>query len=85
MASHTMQAVYLLCDGCGKALGEDGRFRSAVEARAGAYAEGWRYPPSITPRGKPGNRTHDVCAECISEWVPREYVAHGQYRLPDRA
>lgn len=84
MSSHTMQAVYLACDGCRAEIGVDGRYRSAMEARAGAYAEGWRFPNALRKNGTPSQNTHDVCPTCIGEWQPREYVATDrQYRRPE--
>lgn len=83
MSSHTMQAVYLCCDGCKTELGVDGRFRSALEARAAGYAEGWRFPPALRKNGALSLNTHDVCPACIPGWEPREYVGVGnQYRRP---
>ena len=68
-----MQAVYLVCDGCDTEIGADGRFRSAAEARAGAYVEGWRFPQALTSRGLLGTRSNDVCPECITGWTPQEF------------
>jgi hypothetical protein len=79
-----MQAVYLVCDGCAAECGPDGRFRSAIEARAGAYADGWRFPAALTARGAQGSRTHDVCPACVPDWRPREYEGVSkQYRRPE--
>lgn len=83
MSSHTMQAVYLVCDGCQVEHGGDGRFRSAMEARAGSYVDGWRFPAAIKGNGDPSGRSHDVCPACIGSWQPRPFEGvTKQYRQP---
>jgi hypothetical protein len=77
-----MQAVILICDECGSELGADGRFRSAMEARAAAYGAGWRFPPALSSSGSEGSRSHDACPDCAPTWRPRQFTraGHKQYR-----
>ena len=81
MSTQTTQAVILICDECGAELGTDGRFRSAMDARCGAYAEGWRFPPVLTKTGAESRQTHDACPDCAPTWVPRGSLGYRpQYR-----
>lgn len=73
MSAEIMQAVVLCCDGCERSLGDDGRFRTSMEARAAAFSEGWRFPPKMKKNGQlssgTGSRnTSDVCPDCLPSW-----------------
>jgi hypothetical protein len=59
----------LTCDGCQTALGSDGEFDNAIEARALAYTKGWRFPGRLKQDGQPTrNLVSDVCPDCIGGW-----------------
>lgn len=79
MSTFHINALILRCDGCGTALLNEQQFTSAIEARAVAYNEGWRFPPQLSrTKGKPlGNRTSDVCPACLPGW---ELQTHGGTR-----
>jgi sarcosine oxidase delta subunit len=58
------------CDGCQQRL--KGDFSSATEARAAAYADGWRFPLRVNASGDAvRSRANDVCGECLPDWIPR--------------
>lgn len=75
MATLAMTLYLMECDGCQSTLGLPNGYSSATEARAAAYAEGWRYPPQPTKTGKVGARTFDVCPACLPEWRPEHRAA----------
>jgi hypothetical protein len=56
----------LICDGCAV---EQPEAASATEARANAWAEGWRFPRRATISGAPSSRTSDVCPGCLPGWT----------------
>jgi hypothetical protein len=60
------------CDGCGVIFGSREGFESQTEARAAAYAAGWRFPHVLTAKGKGSNQTSDACGECAPGWKPRQ-------------
>lgn len=68
MSSRFLSTMVLICDGCGAELMHTG---SAVETRARAYGEGWRFPNKQTKYGKASERTHDVCPACQETFVPQ--------------
>lgn len=65
-----MQAVVLICDGCQTEIGNGGEYRSAMDARAAAYAAGWRFPPKVKANGTASAVTSDVCPDCEPGWQP---------------
>jgi hypothetical protein len=70
MAALSFQRYLVECDGCQNRHGEpDGR-RTSEEARAAAYADGWRFPAMVKSDGKPGASTSDVCPKCVPNWTP---------------
>jgi hypothetical protein len=80
MSTEAMTRYVLVCDGCGaKHSQADGGHRSAIEARAAAYSDGWRFPPHVRKGGKPGSTTSDACPECLPNWTPQERAA--RYRV----
>lgn len=58
---------HLECDRCGALLGNEGvGYESPMDARAAAYAAGWRFPNRV---GKSGNKlkiTSDLCPACVA-------------------
>lgn len=73
MSTFTFSRVILECDGCKKRHGEPHGHASAREARIAAYVDGWRFPPMLKANGHYGERTNDVCGECIPTWVIRRW------------
>ncbi|MGD6750967.1 hypothetical protein [Streptomyces sp. BH105] len=73
MATITVHAVMLSCDGCGTRLRGGEQYSSATDARGAAYGEGWRFPPQISKRtGQPlTNSSSDVCPTCVPTWSPQ--------------
>ncbi|WP_150232247.1 hypothetical protein [Streptomyces filamentosus] len=75
MATLSFHRYLIECDGCQARHGEpDGR-RTSDEARAAAYADGWRFPAMIKSNGKPGASVSDVCPACITDWAPVRWGA----------
>lgn len=72
----------LVCDGCKATHGAPEGFNSAVEARAAAYAAGWRFPPRVRATGAVSAQTNDVCPSCIGEWMPKR--AHDSWANRER-
>lgn len=71
MSTLAMTRYLLECDGCQTTMGtESGGLRSALEARAAAYSEGWRFPPQLRADGTLGVNASDVCPKCIDGWTP---------------
>ena len=66
----TVMRYYVSCHGCG-AQTDDGGHDSHFEARAAAYAEGWRYPARVRTDGSASKETDDVCPKCVPSWTPR--------------
>lgn len=78
-----MQAIVLVCDGCGVQVGLHGEFRNALEARAYAFNLGWRFPPLVNKDGSfHASSANDVCTRCLPNWLPqsREQKPKGGYR-----
>lgn len=65
----TITIYTIKCDGC------DIRHRethdSIFEARAAAYAAGWRFPARVKANGENGRETNDVCPNCAPGWKAR--------------
>jgi hypothetical protein len=50
----------------------DPTFASSIEARAAAYAEGWRFPPKLLgDRSQSPTQVSDVCPDCTEDFVPQ--------------
>ena len=65
MSGETITRYVLRCDGgCGTERGSNGEYANAMEARAAAYGEGWRFPSKMRADGKPSARTRDLCPKC---------------------
>jgi hypothetical protein len=62
----------LECDGCKAIFAAPMGHISPMEARAAAYADGWRFPNLVNKHGETTNQTSDACPECIPTWEPRE-------------
>ena len=71
MSSLTLIRHLISCDGCQAIYGTAKGFDSQMEARASAYAAGWRFPNLMTTAGKPSTRTSDVCPACACNWTPQ--------------
>lgn len=70
MSGRTITRYVLTCDGCGTERGNEGGYENAMEARAAAYADGWRYPSKTRKGGAPSTRTCDVCPKCLPTFDP---------------
>lgn len=70
----TVQIVrnVLECDGCKAIFGTPSGYASPMEARAEAYAAGWRFPNQVNKYGDTVRTTSDVCPNCIQNWTPQE-------------
>ncbi|WP_242890141.1 hypothetical protein [Actinomadura litoris] len=68
----TVTRIVLACDGCGTTFGGPVGLLNPMEARAAAYAEGWRFPNRLGRHGELVSATSDVCPGCIDDWEPRE-------------
>lgn len=73
MSTLNFSRVVLECDGCKKRHGEPHGHASSREARIAAYIDGWRYIPMVKANGQYGERTDDVCDECVPTWIPRRW------------
>lgn len=62
---------FLVCAGCKEEHGLPDGHRSAVEARAAAYTDGWRFVPRVRVTGRVSMETDDVCPACVDGWTPR--------------
>lgn len=58
----------LVCDGCGQQFGMDVCYGSAIEARAAAYGDGWRFPEKIRKTRGESKSVSDVCPKCTHGW-----------------
>lgn len=76
MSGRTVTRYEMKCDGCNVVFGENGEFRTAIEARAAAYAAGWRFPPKerIGGRGPSQKQISDVCPKCAPDWESQPVV-----------
>lgn len=72
MSSLTFTRYLIECDGCGAVFGSREGFESQTEARAAAYATGWRFPHVLTAKGVASNQTSDACGKCAPDWKPRQ-------------
>lgn len=65
MSSVPMNRMLIRCDSC--EVMSSGEHPTAMEARAAAYVQGWRFPPRIGINGKSSpNRTDDLCPSCVA-------------------
>lgn len=71
MAIRQELRTFLVCAGCKAEHGPPAGHSSAVEARAAAYADGWRFLPRVRASGAVSMETDDVCPYCIEGWTPR--------------
>jgi hypothetical protein len=63
----------------------DATFSSAIEARAAAYAEGWRFPPKLLGDDSPSpTQVSDVCPDCGPDFVAQHVVNPHQGRKGTR-
>lgn len=68
----TVTRIVLECDGCGAIFGAPiGLALNPMEARATAFAEGWRFPNRINGEGELLTTTNDVCPVCAPDWKPQ--------------
>lgn len=60
----------------------DPTFSSAIEARAAAYAVGWRFPPKrLGDHSDSPTQVSDVCPDCTGDFDPQYVVnPHGNRR-----
>jgi hypothetical protein len=71
VSGKTITRYVLKCDGeCGTERGANGEYENAMEARAAAYADGWRFPSKTTMNGKTSAQSCDVCPECLPTFDP---------------
>jgi hypothetical protein len=78
MASLSFLRHLIECDGCKVTFGDQQGFDSLTEARALAYAAGWRFPHMVDAKGKATKRTSDVCPDCLSTWTAEQFGKTGQ-------
>lgn len=66
--------IVLECDGdgCGATFGGPVGMLNPMEARAAAWAAGWRFPNRLGRSGEPIAVTSDACPVCAPDWKPRE-------------
>ncbi|MEU9558008.1 hypothetical protein [Streptomyces fumanus] len=83
MATLSISSVILHCDGCNKPLNDGETFRSSTEARAAAYAAGWRFPPMATKTGKLSAQGSDACPECLPNWKTLPLASRHSYQRLD--
>lgn len=74
MAGRTVTHYEITCDGCGEVRGVEAEHRTAIEARAAVYAEGWRFPPKarMNGAGPSKGQVSDVCPKCLPDWTPQQ-------------
>jgi hypothetical protein len=70
MAGKTITRYLLTCDGCGLQRGTKGEYENAMEARAAAYSDGWRFPGKVRMNGETSARSCDVCPACLPTFDP---------------
>jgi hypothetical protein len=83
MAALQVNSIILRCDGCDTALDDGAIFQTAVEARASAYAAGWRFPHRLGKTGNPIARASDVCPACVPGWKPVRSKVRPAYQYTD--
>lgn len=71
MATRTISLHTLVCDGCSSQFGTEIRYASAIEARAAAYADGWRFPERVRKTRGESKSVSDVCPNCVDGWQPQ--------------
>lgn len=65
----TLTLYTINCDGCSIKHAET--HDSIFEARAAAYAAGWRFPAKVKVSGENARETNDACPNCAAAWEPR--------------
>ena len=65
----TLTKCFVRCDSCGTAT-DDGGHENHFQARAAAYASGWRFPSRKKADGAPSKETNDVCPKRLDGWDP---------------
>jgi hypothetical protein len=65
----TITLYFITCHGCGSRT--DHGHDSPFEARAAAYAAGWRFPARVRTNRALSKETDDVCPKCAESWTPR--------------
>jgi hypothetical protein len=78
VASLMLMRYLIECDGCKTVFGNRDGFESLTEARASAYAAGWRFPSQLTAHGVSSARTSDACPACVPDWKPERCGTTGQ-------
>lgn len=68
MSTRAISYHTLVCDGCQTTFGNDVYYASVIEARAAAYAAGWRFPERIRASGGESKTVNDVCPKCEPGW-----------------
>ncbi len=68
MATRTISYHTLVCDGCKTCFGADTYYASVIEARAAAFADGWRFPERYKTSGGQSKTVNDVCPQCLPTW-----------------
>lgn len=71
MGSLTIVRYLIECDGCQAKFGTREGFENLMEARAAAYAEGWRFPAQVGAKGQTIATFSDACPACVPEWKPQ--------------
>lgn len=85
MAAVKIVRNLLECDGCKVVFGVGRGHASPAEARAAAYAAGWRFPPKLTSKGAPSSVVSDVCPACAPAWNPEQWRGTGRQRILSQA
>lgn len=78
MASLSLLRYLIECDGCKAVFGAPKGFDSLTEARAAAYATGWRFPHMLNRAKRATTRTSDACPACMPNWNPEQVGTTGQ-------
>lgn len=68
MTTLTIVRHLLECDGCGTIFGNRNGYDSQMEARAMAFAAGWRFPNQVTVKETASSHVSDVCPQCAPAW-----------------
>lgn len=79
----TVTRIVLECDGCRAVFGSPvGLALNPVEARATAFADGWRFPNRVNHDGEQITSTNDVCPACAPDWKPRMHAPSQRQATP---
>ena len=82
MSGRVVSRFVLACDGCGT---EREEAPTSIEARASAYADGWRYPAKVKANGDPAMADQsDLCPKCLPDWKPVPARKPKQYSVRRR-